>query len=614
MSSFPSKLNWLRIVVLLVLTSTGTFAKKLAKVKSGITYKPKDEVHIIVNSLGPFNNPVEKYRYYSLPFCTDHEEKDKKGGVKHKQRFHEGIAGDRRESSPYVVTYGESINDRVLCTKKMTKGDLGAFKHAIDHSYFFEMYVEDLPVYGFVGEVQNEDFLQKDITGADIGTTFMFTHYEFEFGMNDGKIVSASIRTDQTKTADISNINVEQDIKFTYSIKWFEDPLEWKDRLKVYANSTFAQPRSLEIHWLSIINSCVLVTLLMAFLAIIFMRILKNDFARYMDIEEDAIDEEESGWKLISGDVFRHPKSPTIFCAAVGVGTQLMVTTFVVLLRALTGKVSTTRRGSILACAFITYALTSVVGGYVSTKLYFQMNGKAWARCVVVAALLFPLPVALVFAWANSVAMAHGSISALPIGAIFTMLCLYGFVSLPLTLLGGIFAKQYSNKDMEAPTRTTKVAREIPTEGPIYSSRFVFMLIAGFLPFTAIYVELHYTFTSMWGHQLYTMFGVLFCAFCLLVVVTSAITISLIYFQLSREDHRWWWSAFINGGMIGSFIYAYAFYFYFFHSGMSGFLQASFYFGYMAIISFALFLMLGSTGFRFSFMFVKYIYSRVKCD
>ena len=303
-----------------------------------------------------------------------------------------------------------------------------------------------------------------------------------------------------------------------------------------------------------------------------------------------------------------------MFCAAVGVGTQLMVTTFVVLFLALTGKVSTTRRGSILACAFITYSLTSILGGYISTKLYFQMNGKAWARCVVVAALLFPLPVTLVFAWANSVAMAHGSISALPIGSIFSMLCLYGFISLPLTLLGGIFAKQYSNKDLEAPTRTTKVAREIPMEGPLYSSRLVFMMIAGFLPFTAIYVELHYTFTSMWGHQLYTMFGVLFCAFCLLVIVTPAITISLIYFQLSREDHRWWWSAFINGGMIGTFIYAYAFYFYFYHSGMSGFLQASFYFGYMAILSFAIFLMLGSTGFRFSLMFVKYIYSRVKCD
>ena len=322
----------------------------------------------------------------------------------------------------------------------------------------------------------------------------------------------------------------------------------------------------------------------------------------------------QSGWKLISGDVFRHPKNPTLFCAAVGVGTQLLLTVFIVLILALTGKVSTTRRGSILACTVINYALTSVVGGYVSTRLYFQMNGKAWARCVIVSALLFPLPTTIVFAWANSVAMAHGSISALPIGTILSMLCLYGFISLPSTLLGGILAKQYGKKDMEAPTRTTKVAREIPTEGPMYSNRFNFMLIAGFLPFTAIYVELHYTFTSMWGHQLYTMFGVLFCAFVLLVIVTSAITISLIYFQLSREDHRWWWSAFINGGMIGVFIYAYSFYFYFYHSGMSGFLQTSFYFGYMAIISFAIFLMLGSTGFHFSLMFVKYIYSRVKCD
>lgn len=317
---------------------------------------------------------------------------------------------------------------------------------------------------------------------------------------------------------------------------------------------------------------------------------------------------------MISGDVFRNPENPTLFCAAVGVGTQLMTTCFIILLLALSGRVSTTRRGSILACAVITYTLTSIVGGYISTKLYFQMNGKAWARTVVVSAILFPAPVTAVFAWANSVAMAHGSISALPFGTIVTIICLYALVCLPLTLLGGLLAKQYAKKDLEAPTRTTKVAREIPSEIPVYSNRYTFMAVAGFLPFTAIYVELHYVFTSMWGHQVYTMFGVLFCAFCLLVIVTSAITVSLIYFQLSREDHRWWWSAFINGGMIGLFIYGYSFYFYFFNSGMTGFLQASFYFGYMSILSFAIFLMLGSAGFRLSLMFVKYIYGRVKCD
>ena len=60
--------------------------------------------------------------------------------------------------------------------------------------------------------------------------------------------------------------------------------------------------------------------------------------------------------------------------------------------------------------------------------------------------------------------------------------------------------------------------------------------------------------------------------------------------------------------MTGLFIYVYSFYFYFHRSGMSGLLQSSFYFGYMAVVSFAFFLMLGSAAFQFSLIFVKYIY------
>lgn len=574
----------------------------------------KDEVHIIVNSVGPFNNPLEKYRYYSLPFCEESDETTKKGATKHKQRLRESIAGDRRESSPYVIHFGENVVNRNLCKKNYGYDELKTFKNTIENSYFFEMYVEDLPMCGFFGDIQNEDVIAQDLmTGTGTGTTYLYPHLNFKLGMNNNKIVSASIFTDVSKAVDITNDNIPQTVQYSYSVEWVEENLKWKDRMQSYTNSNFV-PRHLEIHWLSVINSCVLVVLLIAFLAIIFMRVLKNDFAKYIDIEEDTIEEEESGWKLISGDVFRFPQNSTLFCSAVGTGTQLMATSFFVLILALTGKISTTRRGSILSCAVITYSLISVVGGYVSTKLYFQMNGKMWARCVMMTALLFPFPVTVVFSWANSVAMAHGSISALPFGTIVTMICLYGFICLPLTLLGGILAKQYAKKDIEAPTRTTKVAREIPTEMPLYTNRFTMMLIAGFLPFTAIYVELHYIFTSMWGHQIYTMFGVLFCAFSLLVVVTSSITVSLLYFQLSREDHRWWWSTFINGGMVGFFLYAYSFYFYFFNSGMTGFLQASFYFGYMTIISFAIFLMLGSAGFRLSLVFIKYIYSRVKCD
>jgi sensor histidine kinase regulating citrate/malate metabolism len=61
--------------------------------------------------------------------------------------------------------------------------------------------------------------------------------------------------------------------------------LKYSQRMKRYAESTFV-PSSFEIHWLSIINSFVLVLLLTAFLAIILMRILKKDFSRYMEVDE----------------------------------------------------------------------------------------------------------------------------------------------------------------------------------------------------------------------------------------------------------------------------------------------------------------------------------------
>ena len=44
------------------------------------------------------------------------------------------------------------------------------------------------------------------------------------------------------------------------------------------------------------------------------------------------------------------------------------------------------------------------------------------------------------------------------------------------------------------------------------------------------------------------------------------------------------------------------------------YLQSSFYFGYMAVISYAFFIMLGFVGFVSSLTFVKHIYSVLKCD
>ena len=75
-------------------------------------------------------------------------------------------------------------------------------------------------------------------------------------------------------------------IKFSFSVEWIHTPeITYENRMIRYSDSTFL-PTTFEIHWLSIINSFVLVMLLTAFLAIILMRILKKDFSKYMEVDE----------------------------------------------------------------------------------------------------------------------------------------------------------------------------------------------------------------------------------------------------------------------------------------------------------------------------------------
>ena len=64
------------------------------------------------------------------------------------------------------------------------------------------------------------------------------------------------------------------------------------------------------------------------------------------------------------------------------------------------------------------------------------------------------------------------------------------------------------------------------------------MAMAGFLPFSAIYIELYYIFASIWGHKLYTIYSILFIVFLILIVVTAFITVALTYFQLGGPGHR----------------------------------------------------------------------------
>lgn len=158
------------------------------------------------------------------------------------------------------------------------------FKDAIEDDYFFEMFIDDLPMWGYVGEVAHEEFLLgKSIQGARV---YLYPHLHFSIGFNNDQIVSANVTTDPKRRVDITEAVTGQEIVFSYSVEWIHQPnIKYDERMKRYEDSSFL-PSTFEIHWLSVMNSAVLVLLLTAFLAIILMRILKKDFSRYMEVDE----------------------------------------------------------------------------------------------------------------------------------------------------------------------------------------------------------------------------------------------------------------------------------------------------------------------------------------
>lgn len=90
---------------------------------------------------------------------------------------------------------------------------------------------------------------------------------------------------------------------------------------------------------------------------------------------------EESGWKLVHGDVFRPAPRLELLAALVGTGVQLSLLILVVVLITIAGTLFTAR-GTIVTAFIILYALTSFVAGYVRCDIlpYPPFPFHLWSR------------------------------------------------------------------------------------------------------------------------------------------------------------------------------------------------------------------------------------------
>jgi len=65
-----------------------------------------------------------------------------------------------------------------------------------------------------------------------------------------------------------------------------------------------------------------MVLFLSVMVAMIMLRTLYRDISKYNQLESQEEAQEESGWKLLHGDVFRPPVNVDLLCVYVGTGVQ----------------------------------------------------------------------------------------------------------------------------------------------------------------------------------------------------------------------------------------------------------------------------------------------------
>lgn len=602
-------------------------------------YKQGDPIPLLVNHLTPSHTIskanskskayVFSYDYYypKFRFCPPEG-----GPVKQLESLGSIIFGDRIFNSPFEIEMLNNVECKRLCSPNYSKDDSVFVNRNIRAGYQHNWIVDGLPASAKVRDARSKEIFYG--TGFDIGVidenndAHLYNHYVITIeyhkrGEDKYRVVGVTVQPYSLDRSNIAsdasaeetcnlqmakvtlNKQSETKVLYTYSVNFEESDIPWATRWDKYLH--VYDPK---IQWFSLINFSVLVLILSVVISHIFMRTLKNDIVKYNDVNLDDDISDESGWKLVHGDVFRPPKNRLLLSVFVGSGVQIFAMTFITILFALFGLLSPSNRGALSTFMFILFVLLSIVASFVSGYLYKFWGGDNWKLNMILTPILVPGILFGVLLLLNFFLIYVHSSGAIPFGTLFAIIAIWFIVSIPLAILGSILASK--RPLLSVPVRTNQIPRQIPTQ-PWYLRTLPVMFISGFFPFGSIAVEMYFIYTSIWFNRIFYMFGFLFFCFVLMIITTSLLTIIMIYSTLCAENYKWQWkSLFIGGGCsIHIFIHSLLLTA---NQGLAGVTSFVLCVGYSLVFSLLIFLCCGSVGFLSSFFFVRAIFSQIKVD
>ncbi|KAI6191138.1 Transmembrane 9 superfamily member [Aphelenchoides bicaudatus] len=592
--------RWIVSAALLVSLATSFYLPGLAPVNYCEANQKKakcpNNITLFVNKLDS-DQSVVPFEYHTFDFCVGSESESPV------ENLGQVLFGERIRPSPYQISFKEQKSCAKLCEKEYDLGKkedqerMKLLKRGMKLNYQHHWIIDNMPVtFCFI----NQQNMNVCTTGFPMGcyvtpdgkpkdacvldnryrnqdSYYLFNHVDIKIEYRDmssdpnfleekvgGRIIRIKIQPRSIKHEDPSKLDcsiganpqaigpkdTKHKIIYTYSIVWEKTDVKWSSRWDYILDS---MPHT-NIQWFSILNSLVIVLFLSGMVGMILLRTLHRDIARYnqLDTEEDA--QEEFGWKLVHGDVFRPPPYPLLLSVFVGAGSQLLLCSSITLVFACLGFLSPANRGSLMTFALVFYVLFGIVSGYVSARLYKMNHGINWKTNIILTSTLIPGILFSVFFVTNSILWTKGSSAAVPFGTLVALLSLWLFISIPLSFIGSFFG--FKAPAVQAPVRTNQIPRQVPAQ-TLYTKPLPGMLMGGILPFGCIFIQLFFILNSIWAHQVFYMFGFLSLVFIILLVTCSEATILLAYFHLCAEDYRWMWRSFFTSGFTAVYLFAY---------------------------------------------------------
>ncbi|KAJ3145407.1 hypothetical protein HDU86_000928 [Geranomyces michiganensis] len=590
-------------------------------------YVAEEPVPLFVNAVSS-SKTVLPFDFYTTSFQFCRPEKI----TRKSESLGSILFGDRLQSSAFELKMMKQENCKKLCDKRKYSATDAIFTNdRIREDYQLNFEVDGLPAAReLVDEATEETYYDQGFPlGSSDSPDFVALHNHYNITIQYhatentayrvvGVIITPYSVKDLEKScnkqdgtiSDAEPVILSQDpavnseVQFSYSVRWAPSATPWATRWDNYLRAS--DPK---IHWFSLANSAVISIFLVGMVGMILLRALHKDIARYnaLDAQEDA--QEDFGWKLVHGDVFRAPRHRMLLAVLVGSGAQLFLMTSVTLGFAVLGFLSPSSRGSLSTVILVFYVLFGSVAGYTSARYYKMFGGEKWKRNVLMTASLVPGTVFVIFLTLNFFLIGAKSSGAVPFGTLFALFSMWFLVSAPLCFLGAYFG--YKKPKLEHPVRTNQIPRQIP-EQPLYLRRVPSILIGGILPFGAIFIELYFIMASIWDNRVYYVFGFLFLVFVILVLTCSQVTVLMCYFQLCAEDYRWWWRAFMTSGASAFYVFLYGLLYYHTRLEIEDAPSTILYFGYTTIMSVLFFLLTGTIGFTACFKFVRKIYGSIK--